>query len=83
MLLKQSFEEKYLGIFWLINAASQGHVEAQYNLGCIYKMGTIIEKNVNKAVYWLEKALSQGYVSAKGQLQELCHLDSVRSVKLN
>lgn len=40
--------------------ASQGHVDAQYNLGVMYYQGDRVEKNVEKSTYWFQKAADQG-----------------------
>ena len=41
-------------------AAAQGHVNAQYNLGMLYKLGLGVKEDADKAFMWLQKAAAQG-----------------------
>ena len=35
---------------WYLKAANQGHANAQYNIGVMYKNGVGVEKNYNEAI---------------------------------
>lgn len=52
-------------------SASQGYVDAQYNLGQLYEVGLGIEKNLTEAKKWYQKAANQGHNSAYERLKEL------------
>lgn len=54
-----------------IDAAKQGDVDAQYNVGLYYYRGQGVEKNFTQALYWFTKAAEQGHEGAKETLQEL------------
>lgn len=54
--------EKAYSLF--LDAAEQGHPEAQYHVGLGYARGFGLEKNVDQARYWLGKAKANGYVFA-------------------
>ena len=56
---------------WYLNAAKQGHVNAQYNLGLCYAVGEGVDEDEEEAVKWLRKAADQGHVDAKKKLKEL------------
>jgi TPR repeat protein len=45
-------------------AAQQGDVDAQYNLGCLYVRGEGVPQNRAWAVDWLQRAADQGDVDA-------------------
>jgi len=52
-------------------SASQGYVDAQYNLGQLYEVGLGVEKNLTEAKKWYQKAANQGHSSAYERLKEL------------
>ncbi len=53
----------------LLAAAKANHVQAMYELGCLYLFGNeILEENREKAEYWFRKAADQGHSGAS----ELC-----------
>ena len=53
----------------LIKAAEQGHAQAQYQLGWMYKDGEGgVPKDLEKSIHWLEKAAEQEHVSAQFRL---------------
>ena len=56
---------------WWHQAAEQGDVEAQYNLGLCYFKGDYGKQDTKEAVKWLRKAAEQGYENAKDALREL------------
>jgi TPR repeat protein len=51
--------------YWYQMAASQGHDEAQYNLGRLYAAGKGVPRDEEQAVRWVRAAASQGYVPAQ------------------
>lgn len=48
--------------------AEQGNAEKQYELAFLYLKGTIIPKDLEKAVYWLQKSSEQGFANAQYSL---------------
>ena len=46
-------------------AANQGHVTAQCNLGSCYEKGEGVEKNLSKAIEWYKTAAEQENERAK------------------
>ena len=48
--------------------AENGNIEAQYNLGKNYALGTFIPKSVTKAVHWFRLAAEHGYAEAQSSL---------------
>ncbi len=48
--------------------AIEGDVEAQYELGLMYKYGLGITQDREEAFYWLRKAAEQGHVMAQDNL---------------
>ena len=51
--------------YWLLKAALQGDVFAQYNLGVMNLNGSGVPKNYEQAFYWFQKAALQGYAPAQ------------------
>ncbi|MBQ9420088.1 MAG: SEL1-like repeat protein, partial [Synergistaceae bacterium] len=51
-------------------AAAQGHAEAQYRLGMMYKNGEGVPQDQEKATKLFEKAAAQGNVGAKSELKQ-------------
>jgi TPR repeat protein len=45
---------------WYQKAAVQGHVDAQYNLGMLYRLGLGVKEDAGKAFMWLQQAAAQG-----------------------
>jgi len=52
-------------VYWYKQAARQGHVLAQYNLGHQYLSGVGVEKNSIKAMDWWLQAAKQGHALAQ------------------
>ncbi len=46
-------------------AAEQGHAEAQYSLGFMYREGRIVERSYAEALTWFRKAAEQGQADAQ------------------
>jgi len=49
----------------LIDRASGGDLEAQYNLALSYYMGDDMKQDEKKAVYWFAQAAEQGHILAQ------------------
>jgi len=49
----------------MLEAASDGDAEAQYNLGIIYRKGDGQPRNPAEAFKWFKKAAEQGHVDAQ------------------
>lgn len=59
------------GARWLRKAATLGHVEAQYELGCAYLRGTGVARSLRQAIKWLRSAAQLGHAAAQAALAEL------------
>ena len=55
--------------FW--QAANQGNMSAQYNLGQMYEAGLGVDKNIKAAKIWYQRAANQGHGDAQNRLNEL------------
>lgn len=60
---KQILEIKYL-----MDAANQGDVGAQYNLGVCYENGQGVAQSYSEAASWYRKAAEQGHANAQNSL---------------
>ena len=58
-------------IKWYKLAAGQGHVEAQYNLGCMYHYGKGVDEDYAEAIKWYQLAADQGDVNAQHRVDNL------------
>ncbi|MBI3775914.1 MAG: sel1 repeat family protein [Gammaproteobacteria bacterium] len=56
---------------WLTRAAEQQQADAQYEVGVIYKDGSSVPRDLERAKLWLGKAAAQGHVKAKVALQDI------------
>lgn len=52
----------------ILEAAGQGNVTAQFNLGWMYSEGKGLPQNYKQALYWYSKAAEQGDASAQFNL---------------
>ncbi len=59
------------GVEFYQKAANQGYPEAQFELGCLYRIGKVIPEDYQKACEWYQKAANQGYVRAQFSLGEM------------
>ena len=50
---------------WFREAALQGHVDAQVNLGLLYVTGRGVEADMCEALYWFREAAGRGDPQAK------------------
>jgi len=53
------------------NAADQGYVLAEYNLGVLYEKGWGVGKDEGRAVAWYRRAAEQGFVLAQFNLRNM------------
>ena len=60
--------DNYIAVSWYHKAARRGDVEAQYELGRMYRDGHIVTKSDTEAVKWLQKAADKGFVKAQNDL---------------
>jgi TPR repeat protein len=49
-------------------AAAQGHIEAQYELGCYYAHSKFMQPEMNEAFGWFEQAANKGHAKAQYEL---------------
>lgn len=63
---------------WYRQAAEQGHVEAQYRIGCCYQHGTGVSPHNGLAKRWYRRAARQGHPHAQFHLAKM-YLDGVLS----
>lgn len=63
---------------WFRLAANQGHAEAQYNLGVMYKKGYGVPQNKTEALKWIRLSANQGYAEAQSDLGEMYYFDNVK-----
>lgn len=57
--------------FWIKMSAEKNYHPAQYQLGCWYAEGVVVEQSKQKAMEWLAKAAEQGNATAKDMLRGL------------
>ena len=55
---------------WYEKAAAQGHAQAQYQLGSLYREGLGVEENDEEAEKWWQRAAAQGVAQAHRQLEK-------------
>lgn len=56
---------------WTEQAARQGLMAAQHELGHLYRLGTGVPLDIDLARHWYGKAAAQGYSASKFFLQML------------
>lgn len=61
-------QETRLQWLWLEGIASEGYVDAQFNLGLAYAHGIHVERDLDKAIGWFSKAAEQGDEESKDNL---------------
>lgn len=67
-LTSASFGDNARAAKWFRKAAKQGHVEAQYRLGVMYRFGWVGKEDYAKAKGWFREAAKQGHVQAQFDL---------------
>lgn len=65
----EKFPEKAYNL--MHEAANANDSAAQYYMGCFYKKGFLVRKNINQAIVWYKKAAENGSKDAKARLSEL------------
>jgi TPR repeat protein len=68
------------GFKWFRLAAAQGHADAQYNLGLIYKDGRGRDKNFVEAYKWFNLSAARGHVNAGMRMETVGRLMSREQV---
>lgn len=66
--------QKYKLEVWfktVLQLAKQGHLEAQYAVGCAYLLGQGVALNGEQGAYWLNKAAARGHSGARQYLENL------------
>lgn len=58
-----------IALYWLEQAARQGHADAMQWLGRCYIGGEGVPKNKNIGLMWIAKAAAHGHVIAQAQMQ--------------
>ena len=59
-----------IALYWLEQAARQGHADAMQWLGRCYIGGEGVPKNKNIGFMWIAKAAAHGHVIAQAQMQD-------------
>ena len=65
---QQTEEDKKEAVRWLEMAAEQGLALAEYQLGCFYDTGELVEQNRNRAIEYWRKASQHGFTTAQRDL---------------
>jgi TPR repeat protein len=58
---------------WVMKAAAQGCIQAEYIIGQLYAHGEGVEKNIPEAVKWYTKAAEQGHAGAHNNVGSIHH----------
>ncbi|KAF8948739.1 hypothetical protein BGZ46_005311 [Entomortierella lignicola] len=60
-----SFTRDYdTAIQYFLKAASQGHIESQHTLGCMYCNGRGVSQDYSEALVWYQRAADQGNINS-------------------
>lgn len=59
------------GIDWLQKSALGGYAKAQYDLGCMYKVGVLGRNKLSEAMMWFQMAANNGHAKAKKEYDKL------------
>ncbi len=65
---EQSRKDAAEAMFWLVQAAEQGHSESTLTVGLMYDAGRGCPRNPAEAVKWIQKAADQGSEAARKRL---------------
>ena len=63
-------------------AAKQGNVDAQYELGVMHSNGNFVEKDLEEAVKWFRKAADKGHKKAEEELDSIMEAKIMEVSKL-
>ena len=74
-------KEYPLGLEALTRAAEQGHAQAQFLCGCMYRQGVGVEPDGRQALTWLRRSGKQGFLEAQLACAEIYETGS--GAKLN
>jgi TPR repeat protein len=62
---KADLQRQYIDMLHRVVEVDPHHIDAQHNLGVIYKRGEGVEKDAVQAVHWYRKAAEKGYAQAQ------------------
>lgn len=58
---------RYIGLYYIMNAAERGDITSQVALGNLYEFGSIVDRDSQEARRWYEKAIAQNHPKADGK----------------
>ncbi len=67
------------GAYWVVKAAEDNHIKAQYTLGVLFEKGIGPPQNYEDAFYWFLKAAEQGDATSQHLVGENMRLVRVSS----
>ena len=70
-----------IALYWLEQAAHQGHADAMQWLGRCYIGGEGVPKNRNIGLMWIAKAAAHGHVIAQAQMQDPFRISPASGLK--
>lgn len=79
MLFCDSLSERVY-VFFVIQSASRGFPDAQYNLGAMYLSGVGVPQSFSKGFTWLTRALEQGHSGAT-YMMGVIHLNGIGTLR--
>jgi len=59
---------RYLGVYYIMEAAGRGDITSQVALGNLFELGSIVDKNVDEAKHWYGEALAQDHPKMDGTM---------------
>jgi len=59
---------RFLGLFYLMEAAERGDITSQIAIGYLYEFGVIVERNITEAKEWYAKAIAQDHPNKDGMM---------------
>ena len=74
-------KEYLMGLEALTRAAEQGHAQAQFLCGCMYRQGVGVEVDGRQALTWLRRSGKQGFLEAQLACAEI--YETGNGAKLN
>ncbi|WP_432729210.1 tetratricopeptide repeat protein [Variovorax sp. W6] len=72
-----------IALYWLEQAARQGHADAMQWLGRCYIGGEGVPRNKNIGLMWIAKAAAHGHVIAQAQMRDSFRISPVIDGGLN
>ena len=68
--VKQDYRKAFI---CYLKTANQGHVVAQYTIGCMYENGYGVAQDYSQAFSWYKKAANQGLAVAQNNINAMYH----------